>query len=57
MEIVHPLKSQLFSGCGASRVLLTDLGLCLFIYFFGGLAYYTYFPRVLAEVLISVCRN
>ena len=57
MEIVHPLKSQLFLGCGASRVLLTDLGLCLFIYFFGGLAYYTYFPRVLVEVLISVCQN
>ena len=37
----------------SSRVLLKDLGLCLFIYFFGGLAYYTYFPRV----LISVCRN
>ena len=57
MEIVHPLKSQLFLGCGASRVLLTDLGLCLFLYFFGGLAYYTYFPRVLVEVLISVCQN
>ena len=57
MEIVHPLRSQLFSSCGASRMLLTDLGLCLFIYFFGGLAYYTRFPRVLAEVLISVCRN
>ena len=55
MEIVHLLRSQLFSGCGASRVLLTDLGLCLFIYFFGGLAYYTYFPRILVEVLISVC--
>ena len=34
MEIVHPLKSQLFSGVGASRVLLTDLRLCLFIKFF-----------------------
>ena len=58
MEIVHPLKSQLFSGVGASRVLLMDLGLCLFIFiFYGGLAYYTYFPMVMVEVLISVCQN
>ena len=53
MEIAHPLKSQLFSGVGAS-----DGSKALFIYlFFGGLAYYTYFPRVLVEVLISLCWN
>ena len=39
MEMVHPLKSQLFSGVGASRVLLTDLSLCLFIYLWFGLLY------------------
>ena len=45
MEIVHPLKSQLFSGCGASRVLLTDLGLCLFIYFFWWFGLLYLFPK------------
>ena len=44
MEIVHPLKSQLFLGVGASRVLLMDLRLCLFIYFWWfGLLYL--FPK------------
>ena len=43
MEIVNPLKSQLFSGVSASRVLLTDLRLCLFLFLFFGLLYL--FPK------------
>ena len=45
MEIVHPLQSQLFSGCGASRVLLTDLGLCFFFFFFWWFGLLYLFPK------------
>ena len=33
MEIVNPMKSQLFSGVGTSPVLLTDLRLLFLFYF------------------------
>ena len=43
MEIVNPMKSQLFSGVGTSPVLLTDLRLFFFFWWWFGLLYL--FPK------------